>query len=182
MRKLILALLFLPAVVLGQTCPTAIPDPVPRDAMRLSWTAPTQNTDGSAITKAITYTIYEGTTAKCTTTATAASLTSLSVGVHSWTTTAKTTDGESAKSNVASKTITAAPPNPPTGLTVDPASLIAYTLVQSKDRIALVAVGHAAPGTACDSTQPVLGYWVIPIASVTLVGTVRPVVVVAGCT
>jgi hypothetical protein len=173
MRTVTLALLalFLPAISFAQPCPTAIPDPVPRDAVRLSWTAPTQNTDGSSITKAITYTVYEGTVAKCTTAATAGSLTGLSVGAHSWALTAKTSDGESAKTATVSKTIPAAPPNPPTNLLVDPASLTAYSPIKTKNTLSLLAVGSVALGTSCDFTQGVVKdgvtYYVVPATSVT---------------
>lgn len=164
--------LLLPLSALAQpTCPAAIPDPVPRDAVRLSWTAPTQNTDGTAVKTPIDFTIYEGTVAKCIIrTTTAASLTGLSVGAHSWAVTAKTTDGESAKSNVASKTIAPAPPNPPSNLLVDPASLTAWVLAPTTNKVALLAVGTLTPGTQCDPTQPVLDKFVV------LVDAAHPVI------
>src|SRR5689334_20129378 len=80
--------------------------------------APPKNTDGSSITKAITFTVYDGGTAVCTTSSVSAGFTSLAVGAHPFTVTAKTADGESAASNVATKTVLPSPPNPPTSLTV----------------------------------------------------------------
>lgn len=163
-----LAALLISSAVHAQTCPAAIPDPVPSNAVRLSWTAPTQNTDGSAITKAITYTVYEGATAKCTTAATAGSLTGLSVGLHTWAVSAKTSDGESAKSTTASKTVPPSPPNPPTSLLVDPASLTAYKQRDMIDGFAMVPIGTVAPGTMCNSALEANGYNIVPRASVTL--------------
>jgi hypothetical protein len=56
----------LPCTAIGQTCktppPVTPPQAFPSTAV-LSWTAPTTNTDGSAITGALTYNLYRGTSA-----------------------------------------------------------------------------------------------------------------------
>lgn len=175
-------LLLLPLYAHAQTCGTPPPDPVPSWQVRWSWTAPTTNTDASPIVPPITYTVYEGATVICTTTATAAGWNPVP-GVHSWAVTAKTAaNGESAKSNMAGKTIVSAPPNPPGGFKVDPASLTAYQLVLSDGLVAFVAVGQVAPGTVCDTTQPVGNKYVVPRSSVaSWFGNVKPQLVVASC-
>lgn len=86
----------------------------------------------------------------------------------------------SAFSNVVTKNNPAPTPGAPGTLTVA-ADLTAWTIVQSRDRVALVAVGTVAPGTQCDSAQPVLDKWVVSRAAVTFVGSVRPEVVLASC-
>jgi hypothetical protein len=151
----------------------------------LSCTPPTQNTDGSAIVGTISYKFYRGTTATSQTTASpvqsscAYTWTGLPAGTHYFSATATVGGQESARSVVASKTIVFTP-NPPTSLTVA-ADLVAWTIVQSRDRVALVAVGTVAAGTQCDASQPVLDKWVVPRGAVTFAGSVRPEVVLASC-
>ena len=58
------------------------------------------------------------------------------------------------------------------------ADLYAYAITQSRDRVALVAVGTVAAGTVGDTTQLVLGKPVVPRASVTFLGSVKPEVCV----
>lgn len=179
MKKLLpLLLLFACVHARAQTPPTclaAIPDPVPRNAVRWSWTAPTTNTDGTVIKQPIVYTIYEGTTKICQLSLLnkptgAASWTNLPVGAHSWTFTATTTDGESVPSAVVSKTIAPAPPNPPTNIQVDPNSLTAYSPFKSGGKNLVSAIGSVPPGTMCDVSNGVLvdgvTYYAVPIASV----------------
>jgi len=86
---------------------------------------------------------------------------------------------ESRYSNEASKTF-APRPNPPSMLTVQ-GELTVYTIVQSVDRVALVAVGNAQPGAPCDSAQSVNGMHVVPLHYVTIVGNVAPQVVFGRC-
>src|SRR5689334_3199125 len=87
MRHAIIAglLLLVSGQALALQCPNPPPDPLPRDSVRMSWTAPTKNTDGSAIKAPITYTVYEGSTVICTTLNVGAGLSGLSVGTHTWT-------------------------------------------------------------------------------------------------
>lgn len=154
---------------------------------QLSCTAPTTFADGSPISGAITYRFYRGTTAASQTTASpdqstcAYTFTGLTPGTYYFSATAAVGGAESARSNVASKVIPNPIPSPPTNLAVQAANNTAWTIVQSRDRVALVAVGTVAPGTACDASQPVLDKWVVPRAAVTFVGSVRPEVVVAAC-
>lgn len=110
MKKLFLALLAFPAIVLAAT-------------LTATWTAPTTNTDGSAITATLTYNLYTGaagaetktqsaltsTTAAITATAgvsTCAKVTALANGV------------ESAQSAEVCATPAFPTPNAPTGLTL----------------------------------------------------------------
>lgn len=175
MRLLVLAALLLASPCFAQT-----------GTAELTCTPPTQNTDGTSISGAITYKFYRGTTATSQTTASAVqsscafTFTGLAVGTHFFSAAAVVGGVESARSNVVSKTITAPVPNPPSGLTVT-ANLTAWTIVQSRDRVALVAVGTVAPGTACDASQPILDKWVVARESVTFAGSVRPEVVLATC-
>lgn len=83
-------------------------------------------------------------------------------------------------SNVATKNNPAPTPGNPTGLTVA-ADTTAFVIVKSRDRVAMVPVGNVAPGTACDSAQPVMGKYVVPRASVTFVSSVQDEVVFAAC-
>lgn len=57
----------------------------------------------------------------------------------------------------------------------------AYTIIQSRDRIALVAAGIVADGTVCDAEQPVLDKWVVPVDAVTWTGSVQSEVAVSDC-
>lgn len=100
------------------TTPTAA-----RDEARLGWTAPTQNTDGTAIGSPITFRVFRstGTAAfafQCQTSALTVSLLTKPVGVQNYRVTATVAGVESAPSNVASKTIVAPTPNPPGNLTL----------------------------------------------------------------
>lgn len=179
MKTIALALILLPALGHAQT-----------DSAVLTCTAATTNSNGSvfsAAQKPVTYKFYEGTVsgtypnASPAQTTCAYTFTGLAPGAHFFVaTTVDKLGAESARSNMATKTVPNPTPSPPTGLTVA-ADLTAYTIVQTKDRIALVAVGNVAPGTACDATQPVLTKFVVPLASVTFIGTVRPQVVLAAC-
>lgn len=170
----------------AQTCPTA-PQTPSRNTASLSWVRPTQNADGSALAANVplTYTLYRRVgstdTAVCTTNGTNAGQLNLAVGQHCWVVTAKTaSSAESAKSNVACKTVVDPTPGAPQNLTVA-ADATAWTIVQSRDRVAFVAVGTVAPGTQCDANQPVLDKFVVPRASVTFAGSVQPEVVLASC-
>lgn len=166
------------------------------NAATITWTNPTQYTDGSPLVAAdIASTVVEWSATQTFVaqigsvivngSATTATAPDPPAG-QTWYYRARTTviaakgGGQSAPSNVASKTTPFSPPNPPSNLTVQ-ANNTAWTIVQSRDRVALVAVGTVATGTACDASQPVLDKWVVPRAAVTFVGTVRPEVVLAAC-
>jgi Fibronectin type III domain len=92
----------------------------------LSWTAPSAHLDGTPITGALTYSIYQGvgvgstkTKASTATTTTSTISTGLNSGTtYCWQVTAQEgTGAESAMSNEACKTFPASPPQAPTGLT-----------------------------------------------------------------
>ena len=166
---------------------------------QLSWTQPTQNTDGSAIPASGTgrlvgnrvewgtctgtapnYTF--GTKAGeqvFTTPTTAYTVPNLAPGTWCFRAYASTTYGESGPTNAVAKVIAAPMPNPPSGLTV--ADGIAYTIIKREDRFVLLPVGTVPSGTTCDTSQSVNGYYVVPRESVTWSGTIKPVVVVSQC-
>lgn len=110
----------------GQTCPAATTTPsAARDEARLGWQPPTTNTDGTAISGALTYRVYRstgsGSTAfafQCQTSAATASLLAQPVGLQNYRVTASVAGVESAPSNVASKTVVAPTPNPPSNLSL----------------------------------------------------------------
>lgn len=91
-------------------------------------------------------------------------------------TTAKGT--ESLASNVSQVTITQAPPNPPVLVTT---ATTAYAITKSRDRFVAVPVGTVRLGVACDASQQVLKFNVVPVAQITFTGTARPIVAVAAC-
>ena len=154
--------------------------------LQLTCTPPTTNTDGTAIGSPITYTFYRGTTAASQTTASpvqtacAYTFTGLAVGTHYGSVTATVGGQTSVKSNPVSKVIAPPVPNPPSGLTVVQ-DLTAYIINQSDNRVVMVPAGTIPAGTACDSTQPVLGKYVVDIAAVAWAGSVRSRVAFATC-
>ena len=156
----------------------------------LTWVAPTQNEDGSPLTDLDGYRIrygcaqsgsYTETVVLDDETATQHVVEGLpSPGTCYFVISAVNEAGvESRYSNEASKTF-APRPNPPSMLTVQ-GELTVYTIVQSVDRVALVAVGNAQPGAPCDSEQSVNGMHVVPLHYVTIVGNVAPQVVFGRC-
>jgi hypothetical protein len=81
---------------------------------------------------------------------------------------------------------TIVPPPPPTpgGVTVSLAttSTIAYMLIAGADTYSVLIVGSVPLGTPCDATKNLLGtYYVIPRASVTFTGALKPVAVLGAC-
>jgi hypothetical protein len=156
----------------------------------LSWTAPTQNTDGTAYDDPGGFTVYFGPASGGVQigvdvpdpTATTFTVPDLTAGDWAFQVTAwddKTPRNESVKSNTALKTIAGAPPAPPTSLTV--ADTTVFTIVKQVDRFVLLVVGSVPPDTPCDPTQTVNGHYAVPVADVTFTGTVEAVVVVAQC-
>ena len=159
----------------------------------LGWNAPTQNTDGSALTNLAGFNVYCDTGAVPGTfvgQATPGSKTTFSwacpgPGTYRCGVTAyNTAGGVSAMSNIASKTIGTAPPvvpNPPTNLKVLASNLTAYTVVKQRDKFVMLPVGSVPADTQCVADQSVNGYHVVPRDSVTWSGNVRPEVVVGQC-
>lgn len=117
----------------------------------------------------------------------AVSTTITGLGVGTWCFHARTVTvagGVSAWTGFVSKTIVTPPPpvpQPPTNLTVAPGNLTAYIVVKRPEKFVMVPVGVVAPGTECITSQTVNGYYVVPNASVTVTGTVKPDLVVASC-
>ncbi len=149
----------------------------------ISWTAPTQNEDGTPLTDLSGYRILYGTTSTTLTQSkqlTDASLRSYTVDnlpAGKWYFAMTALAGaspvrESAQTNVVSKDIAA-------GLTVKEPKV--YQIVGTLDHVNLIDVGTVPVGTPCDATQSVLGRYVVPRAAVTWYGAVKPQAVVAVC-
>jgi hypothetical protein len=159
----------------------------------LSWTPPTENTDGSPLTDLAGYRVYW----ECGTLTNTwpsqldipdALVTSEVMSLPDATTcwfsvTAYNEPGlESDYSNVASKVMAASPPNPPTGLTTDAAGpSAAFTFLVTQDFVALIEVGSVPAGTPCNGAIDVNGHYLVPRAAVTWLGSVRPEAVFALC-
>lgn len=159
----------------------------------LSWTAPTQNTDGSALTDLAGYTIYGGTVA-------GGPYGDVSISISNPSTTtfvvSNLTEGttyffvvtafnsaspvqESDLSNEASKFIPPLVPAPPTMLTVT--DLTVYNVIKQVNKFVLLAAGTVPADTQCDPSQTVNGRYAVPTDLVTWFGNVEPIVVVADC-
>lgn len=162
----------------------------------LTWTLATQNTDGTTIPASgagsLTGTRVEwgscsgsnfGTKAGEQVVAKPAvtyTVTGLAPGTHCFRAYSRNTYGvESDPTNVVSKVIAPPTPQPPGTLTV--AATVAYQVIGTPDRFAMVPVGTIPAGTECDTTQSVNGYYVVPRAAVTWYGSVKPQVTVALC-
>lgn len=158
----------------------------------LSWTAPTQNTDGTPLTDLAGYKIYLGTVQggpypvsidianPAATTFVVPNLTDgttyffVSTAYNS-----ASTVQESDFSNEVSKLIPFPVPNPPSMLTVT--DLTVYNVIKQVDKFVMLAAGTVPAGTTCDPTQTVNGLYAVPTELVTWFGNVEPVVVVADC-
>lgn len=159
----------------------------------LSWTAPTQNTDGSALTDLAGFKIYAGLVQGgpygdvSITINNPATTTFVVPGLAEGTTYFFVTTAfnsanpvqESDFSNEVSKLIPPLVPMPPTMLTVQ--NLTAFDVVKQKDKYILLAVGTVPAGTQCDPSQTVNGHYGVPSDLVAWFGNVQPPVVVADC-
>lgn len=174
-RLIILCLLF-PAIAFGGSA-------------TLSWTAPTQNTDGTPATDLAGFKFYYGNTSGGPypnevdlqdPAATTYVIDNLVAGDYFFVATAYNTAGvESDRTNEVTKTIAQAPPNPPAGLTVS--DLVVFTIIKQADRFVLLPVGTVPAGTTCDPDESINGHFVVPRTQVQWSGTVQPLVVVAQC-
>ena len=157
--------------------------------MTVSWSPPTENTDGTPLIDLAGYKLYYGTASGDYTT----TIDIGSPGVSTWliadlaaatyyvVATAYNIAGiESDYSNEAQKVVPPSVPSPPSGLTVT-SELVAYGLQQSPDVVTTFPVGSVDSGTACDPTMSVNGKYRVPLSAVTYAGSVRPVVVFAEC-
>ncbi len=158
----------------------------------LTWTAPTQNTDGSALTDLAGFKIYMGTVQGgpypvsidlADPTITTFTVPNLSEGTYYFVSTAYNGADpvqESDLSNEVTKTILPLVPMPPTMLTVS--NLLVWDIVKQDNKFVFLGVGTVPNGTPCDSTQTVNGRFAVPFDAVEWFGNVRPPVVVADCT
>lgn len=158
----------------------------------VSWTNPTQYVDGTPLpaSEIERTTVVWGSSAsqltqsKVVTGSVNSTVIDLPVGTHF--VAAKTTAKgvESGLSNVAQITIAQPAPNPPSGLRVD-TETTAYVIKQTRDNIALVAVGQVPPGTQCDGAKGVIAngqtFYVVPRDVVSWAGSVRSEIVVSAC-
>ncbi len=164
----------------------------------LTWTAPTQNEDGTPLVDLAGFKIYGGqaqggpypvTIDVPDPLATTFTVPNLTDGLtYFFVTTAYNSASEvqeSAWSNEVSKTIPFPIPNPPGMLTV---AEVVYSVSKGDDMFLLAAVGRAALGVPCDSTQYVRGIneteqrYVVPVDEVYMwFGSVRSEVVVGHC-
>ncbi len=158
----------------------------------LTWSAPTQNTDGTPLTDLAGFKIYLGqvqggpypvTIDIPDPTATTFTVPGLTEGLTYYfvTTAYNSADPvqESDFSNEATKTIPPLVPMPPSDLTV--VNLLVWDIVKQKDKYVFLGVGTVPSGTSCDPTQTVNGRYAVPNAAVIWFGNVRPPVVVADC-
>ena len=153
----------------------------------LTWTAPTQRTDGTAYTNPDGYRIfywvdsqpemvYDVTDPAVLT----HTFTNLAGGLWSFQMTAYDTDAlESARTNVVTKLISEAPPEPPGVMVTRTADV--YTVQKRVDRFLLLRVGSVPLGVECVSDQTVNGMYVVPRSAVTWAGNIQPDVVVGVC-
>jgi hypothetical protein len=185
MNKLFLILLLFP--VLANAADTA----------KVSWTAPTQDTNNKPLTgptAIVKYQVFHDT--KPITASTTIQPVEVTAPTTSHTfTLAGGESGQlyyfrvkachstlcSAFSSEATKFIAAdiVAPLPPGDLTVSDTT--AYTVVKQRDKFVMLPVGTVPNGTKCISDQTVNGFYVVPRVTVTWSGTVKPEVVVALC-
>ena len=140
----------------------------------LSWTAPTTNCNGTALTNLNGYVLSYGqgrqllaSSAKTTT------VSGLTPGVWWFNLAATTSDGKTSDVIAVNTTINA---NEFVVTATD-----VFTVVKRVDRFVPVKVGTVPLGTVCDATQRVNDMFVVPVAAVTWSGSVRSDVVVAPC-
>lgn len=162
----------------------------------LTWTLATQNTDGTTIPASgagsLTGTRVEwgscsgsnfGTKAGEQVVAKPAvtyTVTNLAPGTYCFRAYSRNTYGqESDPTNVVSKVIAPPTPQPPGTLMVTVQTV--YQVIGTPNAFALNPVGTVPAGTQCDTTQSVLGRYVVPRESVSWYGSVKPQAVVADC-
>lgn len=188
MRKFILialACVLAPAAAYSQTSCGGV---------ELSWTPPTQNTDGTSLTNLAGYRIVYGNTAAELVRDVAISNPSISAYCLTGLTPAtwyfavrafNTTGGESVNSNVASKVVTATPmpvlPAAPATLKITSGNLVVYQVLGTDGGFQFLPVGTVPANTSCIATQQVNGRYAVPTIAVTWYGNVKPKVVVAQC-
>lgn len=162
---------------------------VSAEDITLSWTPPTQNEDGTALTDLDGYRVYQSQTqggpytqiADIEETTASYIVQALTSGTYYFVTTAYNASGvESQYSNEATHTVVSVP-NPPGNLTVQVDNSVAYLLSISDDTIIPVPVGFVDAGVQCDPSTSFNNLNRVDIEDVHYVGTVRPPVVFAEC-
>lgn len=143
------------------------------DTGDLTWTAPTKNCDGTTLTGLTGYDITygQGRVVLPSTTLTH-TVTGLSPGTWFFSIAALTATERS-------EFITVEKVVPATAFVISGTDV--FSIIKRVDRFVLTKVGTAPAGTVCVAEQRVNNMYVIPRASVTWTGTVRPDVVVAPC-
>lgn len=175
---------------LGMVLGTQAKAQEPTGSATLTWTPPTENTDGTPYTNYGGFRIYYGTLEAplaneidlpdTTNTLNTYVVDNLPYGTYQFAMTAYNSAGmESDLSNSATKVV-GATPQPP-GLTFVTVETLVYNVVKRDDGFALIAVGNVPLNTPCDISQNVNGKYAVPVASVTWLGSVEPIVVVATC-
>lgn len=151
----------------------------------ITWTAPTQNTDGTPIgvitSYAADYWPCTSATAPVPPTVTTLALpptplsrvVTVAGGQYCVRMRATTAAGTSANTNIAVGNVPVAPPNPPSDLTIS--NLTAYKLRQAVDGFSFASIGsHTVPvGTPC-AGQRAGAYVVVPRAQVTMASKFDP--------
>jgi len=163
-------------------------------SVTLTWTPPTQNTDGTELTDLAGYRLYWGTSSGNYPSSvtidnpgvTSYVLDGLAAGTYYFAATAFNTAGvESDYSVEATKAVLQDPvapqPAPPSNLTVVETDMTAYAISQTEDRLVTYPVGTVVAGTSCDPSMTVNGKYLVPRSAVQWAGTVQPQVVVAEC-
>lgn len=168
----------------------------------LTWTAPTQNEDGTPLTDLAGYIVSYSTDPAIPATnlqtltlndkaLTTYTVTGLAAGKWYFAMRAVNAAGtNSARSTIASVTLAAPPPpvpKPPGDLKVSTPSVpnTAYSVIKSAGQLVLLPVGTVPADTACDSSQAVVKngvqFYVVPTEKATWSGSARPIVIVAAC-
>lgn len=141
----------------------------------LTWTAPTQNCNGTSLTNLKHYELIYGQTKEILPlTPLSKTITGLLPGTHWFSMAAVNTNDVRSEFVTVSKTIT-------------PAQFVTkttrvYTFAKAEGGILVLQTLHTVPlGVQCDATQSVNGKYIIPRSAVTYSGTARPVAVLADC-
>jgi hypothetical protein len=139
----------------------------------VTWTAPTQNCNGTPLTGLTGYELTYGQgRVSLPTTPLGYTVKGLTPGTW-WISLAALTSTQRSEFVTVSKTV--APAEFVTTATP------AYAVVKGVNKLVLVSVGTVPLGTVCDPLNSVNGNYVVPRTSVTWSGTVKPDIVVARC-
>jgi hypothetical protein len=183
-------LLFLLTLCCSVAYSQAVPNPCPGHQVCLSWTPPTQNTDGTTLTNLAGYRIVYGTSVSAMTqivqvpnpSVSSYKIDALAPATYHFAVRAYTTAGlESVNSNSASKVITSLPGVPPAPPVLTVASTEVFQVIGTADQFQFLPVGTVPPTTKCIAAQTVNGRYAVPAAAVTWYGNVKPKIVVAIC-